>query len=66
MFFHERGETPICPAGTTVSKSESLPEGDFSITEYRWGYIRLWFVDADKFTARQRNKAYLAYRMGAR
>ena len=50
------------PGGITVSKQETLPAGDFRITEYRWGRewsgASLWFVDADRFTADERQEAY--------
>lgn len=48
------------PAGVTVSKRPELPDGDFRITEYKWGHQALWFVDADKFTASERQKAWHA------
>lgn len=56
-FFSRGGEHP----GITVSKNPTLPAGDFRITEYVFkhgGYESLWFVDADKFTRRERQAAY--------
>lgn len=46
------------PAGTTVSKQPELPAGDFRITEYKWPRMTLWFVDADRFTADERQAVY--------
>tara|TARA_Y100000034_G_scaffold6676_1_gene7347 strand:- start:6529 stop:6798 length:270 start_codon:yes stop_codon:yes gene_type:complete len=62
VHFHTRLADGNCPAGTTVSKKAQLPAGDFRITEYCWGKVTLWFVDADQFTADQRQASYLAYR----
>jgi hypothetical protein len=59
--FHRWGECP----GITVSRSATLPEGDFQITEYRWDWVSLWFVDADRFTARERHWIY-CYHTGKR
>ena len=59
-FFQRGGKTP----GVTVSKSESLPDGDFKLTEYVFqnhGYVELWFVDQDRFTASERWAAYRAF-----
>ncbi len=59
-FFPRGGDNP----GLTVTKRDELPEGDFGITEYTWsdwGYATLWFVDADEFTANERQAAYRAY-----
>ena len=50
------------PAGVTVSKRFALPDGDFTITEYSWGKLTLWFVDSDEFTADERKAAVRAYR----
>lgn len=63
-FFQRSGDNP----GITVSKRDTLPDGDFGITEYvwrDWGYEALWFVDADKFTATERQAAYTAMATGA-
>lgn len=60
-YYFNRGAAPDCPAGITVSKRDTLPEGDFRITEYifqQFGYETLWFVDADRFTANERQAAY--------
>ncbi len=46
------------PAGVTVSKCSKLPDGDFRITEYCWGDVPLWFIDADEFSADERQDAY--------
>lgn len=46
------------PAGITVSKRETLPDGDFRLTEHCWGAVSLWFMDQDKFTADERQAAY--------
>ena len=57
FFFCRCGENP----GITVSKKATLPSGDFEITEYifqRAGYVSLWFIDRDKFTADERELAY--------
>ena len=56
-FFSRYGENP----GITVSKKATLPSGDFEMTEYifqRFGYVSLWFVDDDEFTANERERAY--------
>jgi len=55
---HPREATKTCPAGLTVSRKSKLPDGDFRITSYSWGRVKLWFVDADKFTADERQMAY--------
>ena len=60
FFFSRGGEYP----GITVSKNDSLPSGDFKITEYiflRFGYVSLWFIDGDEFTADERVLAYQQY-----
>lgn len=49
------------PGGYTVSKRSTLPEGDFQITEYRWGKDLLCFVDTDNFTEAERQAAYIGY-----
>jgi len=46
------------PGGLTVSKRRRLPTGDFHVTEYTWGNVSLWFVDADKFTADERQEVF--------
>ena len=60
-FFFTRAATKEGPAGTTVSKHPTLPAGDFTITSYiwtEWGYQVLWFVDQDRFTAKERNEIF--------
>jgi hypothetical protein len=59
--FHVRAESEGTPEAITVSKTYDLPEGNFGITEYIWGDIRLWFVDADEFTADERQQALAIY-----
>lgn len=59
--FHNRLRSGDVPAGITVSRSETLPVGDFTATEYCWGSVSLWFVDSDKFTKDERQKAYQAF-----
>lgn len=59
--FFERSETDDCEAGWTVSKKPELPVGDFSITEYSWPGVSLWFVDADKFNADERHAMFLGF-----
>ena len=59
FYFFDRKEEPGKPAGVTVSKRRTLPEGDFEITEYGWSRMSLWFVDEDEFTADERQVAYL-------
>ena len=61
LYFHNRRVSGDVPAGVTVSRREKLPEGNFRITEYSWGPLSLWFVDSDKFTAKQRHAAYKAF-----
>lgn len=62
--FFDRLSEPGKPGGVTVSKSATLPKGDFIIAEYKWPrafsyppYVSLWFVDADNFTAHERQQA---------
>lgn len=59
--FFNRAKDKNGPAGITVSKRDSLPSGDFQITEYVWKNVwenvTLWFVDQDKFTADEREEA---------
>ena len=61
FFFRER--TIEAPAGWTVSRRQKLPEGEFGITEYKWGKIALWFVDRDNFTSDEREAVYLNFLM---
>ena len=61
FYFHQRLATPDIPEGYTVSKTETLPKGDFKINEYIWPNLTLWFVDIDDFTDDERETAYLAY-----
>lgn len=64
FYFFYRNAHHGDPAGVTVSKKPELPDGEFQLTEYVWqshGYVSLWFIDDDKFTANQRNAAYKAY-----
>ena len=56
--FYSRAASGDCPAGWTVTRCESLPVGDFTITEYKWDTISLWFVDSDGFTADEREAMY--------
>ena len=49
------------PAGVTVSKTKALPAGEFSLSEYIWGPIHLWFIDAQNFTEDERQAAYHAF-----
>lgn len=63
VYFFERIETPIHPAGITVTKKPDLPKGNFRITEYCWGSVALWFVDDDNFNSDERQAAYIAARM---
>jgi hypothetical protein len=65
FYFHERRTDGEDPAGLTVSKRATLPEGDFMITEYCWGAMALWFVDSDNFTADERQSAYEAFMLNA-
>lgn len=65
LYFHNRLADDDCPAGLTVSKNEKLPPGDFRITEYKWPDVVLWFVDADEFTADERELAAEAYLNGS-
>lgn len=62
LFFFERIATEDTPAGYTVSKLSTLPAGDFKITEYQWGKVILWFVDADNFSADEREEAYRGWK----
>ncbi len=57
-YYSERAACGDDPAGLTVSKQSQLPDGDFHLTEYCWGRVSLWFVDADEFTADERQNAY--------
>ena len=60
FFFNRFGDNP----GITVSKKETLRSGDFKITEFifqRFGYVALWFIDRDKFTVNERERAYKQY-----
>ncbi len=56
FYFFPRCASDKHPAGVTVSKKRQLPQG--GITEYTWGTTSLWFVDADEFTADEREAAY--------
>ena len=58
VYFFDRVGTVGHPAGMTISKQSKLPDGDFRITEYCWGAVSLWFIDADEFTADERQAAY--------
>ena len=58
FYFFNRHADGGNPGGTTVSKRAVLPDGDFRITEFKWGTISLWFVDADRFTADERQAAF--------
>ena len=60
FYFFNRLAEPNKPGGITVSKSPQLPDGDFRITEYCWD-VSLWFVDRDRFTADERQAAYMAF-----
>lgn len=61
VYFIPRKAARNCPAGWTVTKNPTLPKGDFRITEHTWGSVTLWFVDADKFTADERQRAYYLF-----
>jgi len=61
VYFFPREKDGDNPAGVTVSKRANLPRGDFGVTEYSWGELSLWFVDAHKFTADEREAAYRAF-----
>lgn len=61
FWFHERLPSRGIPGGYTVSKRKKLPSGHFQITEYEWPLATLWFVDADNFTAGERQQAYVAH-----
>lgn len=56
--YFERQADGETPAGFTVSKKPDLPEGDFRITEFSWNNLSLWFIDADRFTADERQNSY--------
>lgn len=58
VYFHHRTPHGDVPGGTTVSKTKTLPHGDFGITEYTWGGVSLWFIDRHQFTADERQAAY--------
>ena len=60
-FFTRRAEGKDRPGGTTVSRRGTLPNGDFGITEYVWPRATLWFVDADHFSADDRQAAFMAF-----
>lgn len=63
FYFFQRSGSPGHPPGVTVSKRDVLPSADFKITEYtwqEWGYVVLWFVDVDCFSANERQAAYRA------
>ena len=59
FYFFTRLPGPGDPGGITVSKHETLPAGEFRITEYYWPHRSLWFVDSDKFTANERQAAHM-------
>jgi hypothetical protein len=64
-FFNRFGDCP----GITASKNAVLPDGDFKITEYvfqRFGYVSLWFIDGDNFSANERERAYEQFLDGAK
>lgn len=60
LYFHQRQPSDGDPGGVTVSKTESLPDGDFRITEFCWPGVTLWFIDDQNFTADEREAARLA------
>lgn len=62
VYFHPRVSSDGFPGGWTVSRNEHLPDVRFRITEYRWPDIVLCFVDADGFSADERQAAYKAFR----
>jgi len=53
---HSRMADSETPAGLTISKTETLPDGDFIIDEYTWPQdnVTLWFVQADGFDEDER------------
>lgn len=59
-YFFERQPNGPNPGGVTVSKSETLPEGDFALTEFTWPDCVLWFIDDHKFTANEREESRCA------
>lgn len=59
-YFARVGE-PGKPAGTTVSKTGSLPDGQFRITEYTWRTVSLWFINQQNFTADERQYAHCEF-----
>ena len=61
FYFFEREADKETEAGLTISKKPVLPETNFRITDYGWPHVKLWFVDNDKFTATERQFAFLAY-----
>ncbi len=61
FYFFTRWGTP---PGITVSRTPELPTGDFGITEFSWGQTSLWFIDSHRFTANERQQAYLDYKYG--
>lgn len=66
IYFHTRLATPTAPAGITVSRHKRLPGGcDFTITEYTWGAVSLWFVESECWNADDRQAAHDAYIEGA-
>lgn len=66
FYFYERAAHGDCPSGLTVSKSPTLPDGDFRITEHIWPNVTLWFIADDNFTADEREEAkyYIRFRSG--
>ena len=56
------------PGGFTVHKTALPTSGDFTIQEYIWGDLALWFVEDDEFSDDERQEAYelfLRLRIGA-
>ena len=61
FYYFPRNPEPGKPAGLTVSKTASLPDGDFLLIEYTLGGALLCFVDSQNFTADERQAAYCGF-----
>jgi len=58
FYYFERQAHGTDSAGVTVSKTETLPSGDFQVDEFCWPDVSLWFIADQSFSADERQEAY--------